>query len=81
MVHPDTPRRHTRRDPPVRAVSAYEMGDCFRCDRTGIQVTHVGEIAGPEGETPLSACRACLERLLALHLGAHENPVRQYVRQ
>lgn len=57
------------------------MGDCFRCDRTGIQVTHVGEIAGPEGETPLSACRACLERLLALHLGAHENPVRQYVRQ
>lgn len=57
------------------------MGDCFRCDRTSLQVALVGEITGPEGETPLTACRSCVERLLALHLGAHENPVRQYVRQ
>ncbi|WP_405612280.1 hypothetical protein [Streptomyces sp. NBC_01508] len=34
-----------------------------------------------------SACSRCtsaptsIERLLAMHLGAHENPVRQYVRQ
>lgn len=55
------------------------MGDCFRCDRTGIQVTRVGEVVGPEGETPLDACRSCLERLLALHRAAHENPVRRYV--
>ncbi|WP_405612055.1 hypothetical protein [Streptomyces sp. NBC_01508] len=56
----------------------YELGDCFRCDRAGLQVTRIGEITGPEGETPLHACRSCVERLLALHRSAHENPVRRY---
>ncbi|WP_405675783.1 hypothetical protein OG292_10855 [Streptomyces sp. NBC_01511] len=65
----------------IHPAVVYELGDCFRCDRAGLQVTRIGEITGPEGETPLVACRSCVERLLAMHLGAHENPVRQYVRQ
>ncbi|MFB6948877.1 hypothetical protein ACFV85_15065 [Streptomyces niveus] len=44
-------------------------------------MARIGEIVGPEGETPLTACRSCVERLLSMHLGAHEAPVRRYVRQ
>ncbi|WP_405676820.1 hypothetical protein OG292_19460 [Streptomyces sp. NBC_01511] len=62
-------------------MSGYLMGDCFRCDRAALQVARFGEITGPEGETPLWACRSCIEHLLALHRGAHENPVRHYVQQ
>lgn len=58
----------------------YVMGDCFRCDRAGIQVTYYGELVGDdERETPVFACRACVERLAAMHERAHENPVRQYM--
>ncbi|MFJ9027550.1 hypothetical protein ACIRQP_03340 [Streptomyces sp. NPDC102274] len=59
---------------------AANLGDCFRCDRGAIQVTHVGESIDPDGaETPLFACRACTERLTAMHQRAHETPVRRYV--
>lgn len=37
---------------PRLRLSDYAMGDCFRCDRAGLQVKRFGEITGPEGETP-----------------------------
>lgn len=79
-MHSNTPRPYARWHPPGYAVSDYAMGDCFRCDRAGLQVKRFGEITGPEGETPLHACHSCIERLLALHQGAHANPVRRYMR-
>ncbi|MEV7422898.1 hypothetical protein [Streptomyces sp. NPDC091212] len=54
------------------------LGDCFRCDRGALQVVRVGELVGPRGEAPLYACRACTERLTAMHHHTHETPVRPY---
>ncbi|RDG35688.1 hypothetical protein [Streptomyces corynorhini] len=62
-------------DAPVRVV----MGDCFRCDRGGLQVGRVGELLGPYGETPLYACGACTERLVTMHQQSRETPVRPYI--
>ncbi|MFE4651513.1 hypothetical protein [Streptomyces sp. NPDC056707] len=61
------------------AASEYEMGPCFRCTRNNVQVTRVGEIASPDGETPLFACRACVAELMVMHARAHDTPVRPYV--
>ncbi|MFE3830962.1 hypothetical protein [Streptomyces sp. NPDC059092] len=58
----------------------YALGDCFRCDRTGIQTTRIGEIVSPEGQTSIRACRSCVEVLIAIHRPADE-PVREYVAQ
>lgn len=64
MVHSNTPRPYARWHPSGHAVSDYAMGDCFRCDRAGLQVNRFGEITGPEGETPYTpvtrASNACL---------------------
>ncbi|MFJ2176247.1 hypothetical protein ACIQVO_17325 [Streptomyces sp. NPDC101062] len=59
---------------------AYSLSDCFRCDRTGIQTTRIGEIVSPEGQTLIRACRSCVEILTAIHRPADE-PVREYVAQ
>ncbi|MFI6702571.1 hypothetical protein ACIBJC_27115 [Streptomyces sp. NPDC050509] len=59
----------------------HTLGDCFRCDRTGIRTTRIGEIVSPEGQTPLRACQSCAEVLIAIHRPAHETPVRGYVTQ
>ncbi|MEE1799549.1 hypothetical protein PUR57_12845 [Streptomyces sp. JV176] len=59
----------------------YALGDCFRCDRTGIQTTRIGEIVSPEGTTPIRACWSCVEILVAIHRPAYETPVREYVAQ
>lgn len=60
-------------------MNAYLMGDCFRCDRAGLQVTRFGEITGPAGDTPLFACQSCVERFVSLHRGVHQKPVRRYM--
>ncbi|WP_413757224.1 hypothetical protein [Streptomyces sp. MMBL 11-3] len=49
------------------AAYEYELGSCFRCTRKGIQVTRFGEIVSEEGETPLYACRECVQELLSIH--------------
>lgn len=49
------------------AAYEYELGSCFRCTRRGIQVTRFGEITSEEGETPLYACRECVQELLSVH--------------
>ncbi|WP_413755211.1 hypothetical protein [Streptomyces sp. MMBL 11-3] len=49
------------------AAYEYELGSCFRCIRKGIQVTRFGEIVSEEGETPLYACRECVQELLSIH--------------
>ncbi|MFE7029427.1 hypothetical protein ACFU9Y_03890 [Streptomyces sp. NPDC057621] len=49
------------------AAYEYELGSCFRCPRRQLQVTRLGEITSEEGETPLYACRQCVEDLLAMH--------------
>ncbi|MCA1218288.1 hypothetical protein [Streptomyces sp. 8L] len=56
------------------------LGGCFLCERQGLQVFRVGEIVSPRAVTPLTACRACAERLLALHDTATLDPVRPYMR-
>lgn len=61
------------------AACVYEMGDCFRCPRGSVQVTRIGEIVSPDGETPLFACRDCVQALIVMHDRAHEDPVRRYV--
>ncbi|MFJ1645960.1 hypothetical protein [Streptomyces sp. NPDC088258] len=61
------------------AAAPVHLGDCFRCDRGGLQVSRVGELIGPYGETPLFACRSCAERLMGMGHHAHETPVRPYV--
>ncbi|MFE3736807.1 hypothetical protein [Streptomyces sp. NPDC059134] len=58
----------------------FVLGDCFRCDRTGIQTTRIGEIVSPEGQTPVRACRSCVEVLIAIHRPADE-PVREHAAQ
>lgn len=45
------------------------MGDCFRCDRAGLQVIQIGELIGPAGTVPLFACRACTDRLIGCTSG------------
>lgn len=57
----------------------YEMGLCFRCYRSNVQVTRVGEITSPDGETPLYACQRCVQELTVMHVRAHETPARPYV--
>jgi hypothetical protein len=57
----------------------WAMGDCFRCDRGGIQVAPIGELTGGGAVTPIWACRACVEQLAAMHESAHAPPVRPYV--
>lgn len=57
----------------------YALGDCFRCERVGIQVTDIGTIEGGGAITPIRACRACVEQLTAMHESAHAAPVRPYV--
>ncbi|WP_046495103.1 hypothetical protein [Streptomyces odonnellii] len=63
----------------------YELGDCFRCDRRGLQTICIGSLitAGGPGhaaaETPLYACRACEQALMDIHHQAHTSPARQYV--
>lgn len=59
----------------------YKLGLCFRCYRNNVQVTRVGEITSPDGETPLFACRACVQELTVIHARAHEEPGRPYVQQ
>ncbi|MET9848850.1 hypothetical protein [Streptomyces ossamyceticus] len=54
------------------AAYEYEMGSCFRCPRKGTQVTRFGEITSDEGETPLYACRECVQELLTMHERAME---------
>ncbi|WP_405539676.1 hypothetical protein OG787_46995 [Streptomyces sp. NBC_00075] len=49
------------------AAYEYEMGTCFRCSRRRVQVTRFGEITSDEGETPLYACRECVQELLTMH--------------
>ncbi|MGW3153984.1 hypothetical protein [Streptomyces sp. NPDC001089] len=49
------------------AAYEYEVGSCFRCPRKGVQVTRFGEIQSVEGETPLYACRECVQELLSMH--------------
>ncbi|MFD8472067.1 hypothetical protein ACFV2E_08420 [Streptomyces globisporus] len=49
------------------AAYEYELGSCFRCPRRGTQVTRFGEIRSDEGETPLYACRECVQELLVMH--------------
>lgn len=56
----------------------YDLGDCFRCIRTGAQVARIGEITSPEGVTPLFACRWCIEALIVMHDRAHEPLGRMY---
>ncbi|MGW6739741.1 hypothetical protein ACWGDX_03160 [Streptomyces sp. NPDC055025] len=62
------------------------MGDCFRCDRTGLQTIRAGVITSPggpgaiTGETPIFVCRACEQALLARHTEAQTSPARPYVR-
>ncbi|GAQ61422.1 hypothetical protein SsS58_01771 [Streptomyces scabiei] len=48
------------------------MGPCFHCSRKGFQVTRFGEITSDEGETPLYACRECIQELLVMHERAME---------
>ncbi|MFF3453727.1 hypothetical protein ACFYXH_05235 [Streptomyces sp. NPDC002730] len=60
------------------AAYEYELGHCFRCPRRQIQVTRVGEITSPEGETPLYACRTCVAELLLAHDRALDPPDRRY---
>jgi hypothetical protein len=57
---------------------APELGSCFRCDRSNLQVIRIGEIVGPEGITPLFACAACTDRLIVMHQRAHESVLRRY---
>ncbi|MFE7762916.1 hypothetical protein [Streptomyces sp. NPDC057438] len=54
------------------AAYEYELGPCFRCSRKGVQVTRFGEITSDEGETPLYACRECVQELLTMHERAME---------
>ncbi|WP_430376674.1 hypothetical protein [Streptomyces sp. B1-3] len=54
------------------AAYQYELGSCFRCPRKGTQVTRIGEITSDEGETPLYACRECVQELLVMHERAME---------
>lgn len=57
----------------------YDLGDCFRCIRTNVQVTHIGEIHSPDHLTPLFACRWCVQALIVMHHRAHEPLGRGYV--
>ncbi|MEV7427845.1 MULTISPECIES: hypothetical protein [Streptomyces] len=66
-------------DAPADTNAPVQLGDCFRCDRGGVQVIRVGELVGPYGETPLYACRCCVERLVAMGHHTQETPVRPYV--
>lgn len=65
MTFPE--RTSTDRLGSLIAAYEYEMGSCFRCPRKGTQVTRFGEIRSDEGETPLYACRECVQELLAMH--------------
>ncbi|MFE1963301.1 hypothetical protein [Streptomyces sp. NPDC059479] len=62
------------------------MGDCFRCDRSGLQTIRAGVMTSPggpghvAGETPIFVCRACERALLARHMEAQTSPARPYVR-
>lgn len=54
------------------AAYEYEMGTCFRCFLRQVQVTRFGEITSNEGETPLYACRECVQELLTTYERAME---------
>lgn len=54
------------------AAYEYETGTCFRCSRRRVQVTRFGEITSNEGETPLYACRECVQELLTMYEQAME---------
>ncbi|WP_405773671.1 hypothetical protein [Streptomyces sp. NBC_01538] len=54
------------------AAYEYEMGTCFRCCLRRVQVTRFGEITSNEGETPLYACRECVQELLTMYEHAIE---------
>lgn len=58
---------------------SYVLGDCFRCDRGGIQVAPIGTIEGGGALTPIRALPSRVEQLTAMHESAHASPVRPYV--
>ena len=54
------------------AAYEYEMGTCFRCCLRRVKVTRLGEITSNDGETPLYACRECVQELLTMYERALE---------
>ncbi|WP_326581782.1 hypothetical protein OG889_24090 [Streptomyces sp. NBC_00481] len=55
----------------------WQGGSCFRCERTGLPVTEIGDIA-VAGETfALQACQWCVFRLEQLHYTMSERALRR----
>lgn len=55
------------------------VGSCFRCERTGVAVAEVGEIAVADTAFPLLACQWCVFRLEQLHWNMSERAARRSV--
>lgn len=66
---PHDRQRPGRREgaPAVWGLSEWSAGMCFRCDRTGIQVTRIGTVATLALEVPVRACRACVFQIEQAH--------------
>jgi hypothetical protein len=55
----------------------WQGGNCFRCERTGLPVTEIGEIAVAATAFPLFACQWCVFRLEQLHWTMSERAARR----
>lgn len=55
----------------------WQGGSCFRCERTGLPVTEIGDITVAGETLVLQACQWCVFRLEQLHHTMSERAVRR----